>query len=447
MRWRFGRTACFDALEQRAHPAVVPLSISGIARSYGTELVIRGSSGNDAITVSRKGANLVIANSTGYVRTWHGSPARLNIDGGSGNDRITVSDLVRIDSKITGGTGNDTLTGGSGNDSLYGGSGNDTLVGGAGDDVLVSFGDKRADKMLGGSGTDSFWSDTLSSETIGDLTPAESREGAVHRIDGFDNSGQLQSTNSTTAGSVLADPYLVNSAVRYEDFSDRPLFSKTGPTVSDITQGNLGDCYLLSSLASVAKTQPEILRNSIVDLGDGTYGVQFHTAFGSHFVHVDGKLPVDAKGNLAFARLGGQQSTWVALYEKAYALDAGGNPSYSSIDSGYMGDVYESLGMANQGVFKTESSKSLMAELQADLAAGQAVTFATGAKIQTGVPLVANHAYLVDSVTVNSKGLSTVRLKNPWGTDGAGNDGKNDGYVTLTADQAFRAFYFACSAS
>ena len=40
-----------------------------------------------------------------------------------------------------------------------------------------------------------------------------------------------------------------------------------------------------------------------------------------------------------------------------------------------------------------------------------------------------------------------VRLRNPWGVDGAGSDGANDGYVTLTGAQALAAMSGAVSAA
>jgi hypothetical protein len=40
-----------------------------------------------------------------------------------------------------------------------------------------------------------------------------------------------------------------------------------------------------------------------------------------------------------------------------------------------------------------------------------------------------------------------VVLRNPWGIDGAGNDGVNDGYVRLTALQAFTSFWGVISAN
>jgi hypothetical protein len=37
--------------------------------------------------------------------------------------------------------------------------------------------------------------------------------------------------------------------------------------------------------------------------------------------------------------------------------------------------------------------------------------------------------------------LKSLVLRNPWGMDGAGSDGRNDGYVTLTAAQAYASWW------
>ena len=55
-------------------------------------------------------------------------------------------------------------------------------------------------------------------------------------------------------------------------------------------------------------------------------------------------------------------------------------------------------------------------------------------------PLIGAHAYSVVRVTTDAQGVPNgVVLRNPWGFDGAGDDGANDGYVTVSAAQFFKA--------
>jgi hypothetical protein len=54
---------------------------------------------------------------------------------------------------------------------------------------------------------------------------------------------------------------------------------------------------------------------------------------------------------------------------------------------------------------------------------------------------------MVDSVVTDASGNVThLRLRNPWGTDDFAGHGADDGYILLTAAQAMRVFWFACSA-
>jgi hypothetical protein len=63
-------------------------------------------------------------------------------------------------------------------------------------------------------------------------------------------------------------------SVKYSTVTS-PLYGTSGPTMSDINQGYLGDCYLLSSLAEVANQDQSAIESMITNNGNGTYGVRF----------------------------------------------------------------------------------------------------------------------------------------------------------------------------
>jgi hypothetical protein len=215
----------------------------------------------------------------------------------------------------------------------------------------------------------------------------------------------------------------------------------------------VGDCYYLATLAAVARTDPSVIRQSVADLGDGTYVVQFCTPSGSNgtgggkvYVRVSGDLPVNFVGGLAYAKLGAQNSLWVAIMEKAYTFFRRGAGTYVSIDGGWMDEVFSSLGKSYTDLWNPSSADALLAQIQQDLADGDAVTWAT-AYIPPSIPLVGGHAYTVVAVVTDPQGNRTgLRLRNPWGVDGAGNDGANDGYVTISALQAISIFFGVVSA-
>jgi hypothetical protein len=337
---------------------------------------------------------------------------------------ITAADLH-------GAAGNDTLTAGAGSDSLYAGAGKNVLNAGAGSDTLVSIG-SSADTLVGGSGFDSFWVDNSSAEVIQNVSAAETSGGAVHKVASFMgfNSTVNGKTVSTAVsnqlnGGTLLEPAVTASGITYASFSADPLFSDAGPATTDIAQGQVGDCYFLSTLASMAYNDPNLIRQSVVSLGDGTFAVQFTGMGGAKtFVRVDGMLPVYSGGTqLAYDQLGAQHSLWGAVIEKAFAEFRGATADYNAIGGGWMSEVYSDFGVSSSSVWSATSASSLWTELQQFLAAGKSVTYACE-NAPAGANLVGDHAYMVSAVGVNAQGVQTVTLYNPWGM-----------YVTVTAQQ------------
>lgn len=110
----------------------------------------------------------------------------------------------------------------------------------------------------------------------------------------------------------------------------------------DVGQGDLGDCYFLSSLVAVANLYPSFIRRAIEDHRDGTYTVTFRTRVRGRVapvpVRVDSRFPVNARGAQVFGKglRNGRhgQELWPALFEKAFAAWQHG---YLSINEGGFG--------------------------------------------------------------------------------------------------------------
>jgi hypothetical protein len=94
---------------------------------------------------------------------------------------------------------------------------------------------------------------------------------------------------------------------------DEPLYGPGGPSMSDINQGSLADCYFLSSLAEVAFQDPSAITSMITDNGNGTYGVRFYVDGAARYVTVDSQLP---DGGTQFNH---SSVLWASLVETAYA--------------------------------------------------------------------------------------------------------------------------------
>jgi hypothetical protein len=259
----------------------------------------------------------------------------------------------------------------------------------------------------------------------------------THTVDAAKVVAKAKVAPKVTLPTLMADPTVTDSSIQYKNFSNLPLFSNAGPNVNDINQGDLGDCYFLSTLSAIAKVDPAVIRKDIVNNNDGTYTVNFTSGSTKKQVRVNADLPTWSDGQLAYAGLGAGNSMWVAILEKAFADFRTGAKSYGSIEGGWMSEAFSALGIKSQSTFAAASATALGKLMAKDLKAGDAATFATGGTIKDGASLIGDHAYEIASVTVDSKGNPlSVTLRNPWGVDGIGNDGNNDGYVTMTLKQA-----------
>lgn len=420
-RSQHNRNAMIETLEGRTLLAAQPLSID----INGSELVITGTNKADAITITQNGSELTIANkdwSTTVTNTF----SSIRVNGSKGNDKVTIDASVTTNTK------------------LFGGAGKDTLIGGSGEDVFVTVGGGK-DFVYGADGNDSFWVDKK--DVIGDASSAEIAGGNVHRIAAFQGiktqvqKGKKIVTKTTKVGlepkgENLADPKVTEAGITYKNFYGSKLFADNGPVADDVNQGYVGDCYFLATLASVADTNPNTIKQSVVDLGDGTFAVRFFKGAQEVYFRVDGDLPTWSNGQLAYAGKGAEGSIWVAIMEKAFTQFRTGANTYESIEAGWMSEAYAAIGKTSQNYFSQISATTLLNTIKAALDAGKSVTYACYDPTD-GAPLIGYHAYTVVSVDAAAK---TITLRNPWGIDGAGWDGCNDGYVTVTAQQAHNAF-------
>jgi hypothetical protein len=322
------------------------------------------------------------------------------IYGGAGNDVITVNSSVNIDTTIYGGTGSDTLV--------------DKTTGQA---TIVTIGDGGTDTVTGNGINTDFWIDT--NDTL--ATAATSGE-TVHRVGSF-----YGGVSTALNGQSLTDPTGTGKTVKLTG----SLWG-AGPVVGDVIQGQLADCYLLATFQSLAGENPVKLQSMAVDLGDGTYAVAFNSGGSSVYVRVDGDVPANGPyaNGVMYAHPGATGDIWAPIMEKAYAEYAG-SMSYANISYGWMSTVFNDLGVTNQSL-NTSTDASIYSSITTALAANHEVVIGTDSSVAS--PLIGSHAYSVVSA-YTSNGTEYVVLRNPWGFDGAGNDGNtSDGLITLTID-------------
>jgi hypothetical protein len=240
------------------------------------------------------------------------------------------------------------------------------------------------------------------------------------------------------------NPVLCNTSLVYTA-TNGSLFPHT-PSHLDEFQGMLGDCYLISSLGTIADSNPAAIQNMIINNGDGTYTVRFYTGmYGTtgyaadggigagfvansmvtaDYVTVDCVFPASTTGVLAYANYGNLCSStanalWIPLIEKAYAQwNATGNEgrddtnSYCSIQGGWMATVYTQVLGHNASDYIMTNTQEQIAKNA--LAANKAVTIGTLCFNGVVDGLYGCHAYAIIGY---NQSTDTFILYNPWGFD------------------------------
>ena len=293
------------------------------------------------------------------------------------------------------------------------------------------------DALIDGNAANAVWTGGADSAiTLGNLAVGSTAMQIVELTDKWFLGYDLPSSTVQMSGEATFSVYYSVDA--------NPVFGAAGPSINDINQGWLGDCYLLASLAECAAQDPSLITSMITDNGNNTYGVRFFVNGTAEYVTVSNDL---ADGGTAFNRA---TDIWASLVEQAYAqvqasgvitgnsfnygnsfstIANGGYPEYaleeitggSTITDFYANGntwtqyVYDDT-MSFQSAASGLTSSSALAILAADLAQGDDVVLAsrTYAYDSNGyTTLVANHAmsvYGYDSAT----GL--LEIRNPWGT-------------------------------
>jgi hypothetical protein len=210
-----------------------------------------------------------------------------------------------------------------------------------------------------------------------------------------------------------------------------PLFS-TGDDdansvdMNDIKQGGLGDCWVLASMAELAKNDPDAIKKMIRDNGNGTYTVTFHqqvpdTSLWGLITHAtkdstfEVTVNLDVPGSGAHANQADNSEVWPLVIEKAYAQY---KQSYGALDGGFPADAM-TLFTGEKATFM-QTGNVTADQLSTWAKEGRNMVVDTcgadDAKLAE-YGLHGGHAYAVQGVTTDADGNKYLVLYNPWGFD------------------------------
>jgi hypothetical protein len=225
---------------------------------------------------------------------------------------------------------------------------------------------------------------------------------------------------------------------------------------NDVSQGALGDCYFMSAIGAVAKTDPAALKKLIKGPdSNGNYEVTMYID-GSYFssrsaktVTITPEFLVDTNGNPIYAK-GGDVEMWVMLLEKAYAIlrkdEKYWDSRVSKLDDGY-NKLKGGWGEEGIEVLTGKEASTLWVKDLSDEKIKSTITSALTDKrpITTGTIPGPDEGVKADKKQVAAQGLnivlgheyfvlsfdgSNITLQNPWNAEVVDGDGRGD--ITLS---------------
>jgi Calpain family cysteine protease/Bacterial pre-peptidase C-terminal domain len=229
-------------------------------------------------------------------------------------------------------------------------------------------------------------------------------------------------------------PTTLSSSHTYREISGS-LF-QNGISADDVKQGQLGDCYYLATLSSIAQEKSSYIQDMFIDNGDNTFTVRFFNNNVADYVTVDRFLPTDSQGRLVYASMGASATNslnelWVALAEKAYAQlaesgwsrDADSTDSYGAIEGGWMTDTIKQVtGLTTSDRQASSMTKQELIDVVNSNKLLTAGFVGIGSTLESTYKVVDNHAY---TITGYNASTDTFFLRNPWATN----------HVSLTWEQ------------
>jgi Ca2+-binding EF-hand superfamily protein len=255
---------------------------------------------------------------------------------------------------------------------------------------------------------------------------------------GFENDGitmkdMAKTSNETVLQVFCGTVYTYNAQVG----GTRELYANKQDHLKSITpesvkQGNIGNCYFESAIASVAATQPELIHEIIKDNKDGTYTVTF-PGDKSQPMTVDAPTEVE----MGLYNRGNENGVWANVLEKAYGKYcqenfsqrgllniSGGNTVTEGAEGGELNfgramSLLTGKSRTNTAI-EAGNEAAIKQQLVDALGSNQKRPVLTavhgdGTTQNTADGYFRGHAYSVIAFDANGADGGTVTIRNPWG--------------------------------
>ncbi len=377
-------------------PTVTTSTIGTLKR-----LVVTGSAISDDLEITQNGNTITVTNNGSAIDSGNDID-EIVVAANQGDDTVTLAASLQVRAIVHGGDGADSLT--------HSGSSRATLVtvGGGNDSVI-------------GNSSSIIWCDDTDSVNSGASAP-----GCVRRIAAFyqpwsDDPANSKFVSREPQGETWEDPgaYRDLEATTYPDNS---LHGRQGPVSLDVNQGDNQNCGDTSVNSHMAEQTPDVVEESVCDLGDGTYAVHFGQGNG-WFARLDGSV-----NPTKFSEPGPSGSLWWLLLEKAvFGFDL----------------PYSTEGIEVENDFDVQQNGSALYTLIKEaLAADKVVKVRTTGERILDAPFVnQGHAYALMEAYETASGEPRFILRNPYGRSFTAYNHEwvmppeYEGFITVSLDQ------------
>jgi len=239
------------------------------------------------------------------------------------------------------------------------------------------------------------------------------------------------------------DSWRTIMAIGGDDFK---VIGPSGIQRSDVGQGELGTCYFLAALASIAEMAPDVLDAMFVERGlweQGIFTTRWFVNGKERTIQVDGKIPASAAGPF-FVKPSPTGEFWPVILEKTWAKIFG---TFKSVEGGLWTEAVAAITRAPVSSLTHEGQGAASAaELWNALVDATDRKFPMGAGSIKGLyGLAAGHAYTVIRAFQSAEHGHVVECYNPWSSDhykgSIPNTDETDGSFLMTLAEYQEAFF------